>query len=167
MRRLPEQFLLLLSASGFSERELLSLLRNLQEYPPELIVDIVYEFRREMQHRLKDHPPTAGPLRRPRRGVGHPKHAMVSQAAQLLRDEAGLTVARAARELLDSLREENRIRPTDLKPPNRESFNRWLVKLLDRVGPSILLHHATRIRNRYVHHTESDWPLKDPASDGS
>lgn len=84
----------------------------------------------------------------------------LSRIEHLLRVEAGLTVREAATKLIEMIAERSNEESRDLRPPNRVSFYNWLLKVSKRVSTSMLLHHATVIRNRYVHDDDTDWPLR-------
>ena len=161
MQRSLEKLFMLLAASDFSDRELKSALRELHEYPSDVIVNFVAECRREMLCRVREHPMSPDMYRRSGSRSFRGESEPVRRVEQLLREEAHLTVSLAVEKLLRSLRLEERADVSDLKPPNRESFRNWLLKVLKRVEPSVLLHHATKIRNRHVHGQDTDWPLKE------
>ena len=100
-----------------------------------------------------------GARKRKLTGSHRPSRDVRKRVEFLLREEAGLTVNRAASELLASLKRERRGVFDTVKPPNKESLYSWLHRVFQNIEPSELLHHATLVRNKYVHDTDTDWPL--------
>ena len=157
------KFLLLLAGSGLSPREIGKIVQELQHFPPDLLANSIQRLRKTAPDHLDKAvvPVLSGP-RQPRDSKGSPRPGsdVPMRVEFLLRSEAGLQVNQAAFELLESLKRERPSMDGVLKPPNKESLHRWLQKLLLHIGPSEMLHHATLVRNRYVHRTEQDWPLR-------
>jgi hypothetical protein len=93
--------------------------------------------------------------------------APARQVVELLM-ETGLPMGKAASLLLSALLKhagEQELRITEqqaksLPNPTRD-FGAWLTALGNIVPFSMILHHATRIRNEYVHKQEPIWPLRE------
>ena len=162
MDRVLAKVLLLLAGSGLSHKEIREVMMNMQDYPPSQLADAILQLRREVPDRvdLADSILVGG--QRPRRSgrPSRPDGDVRRRVEFLLREEAGLTVNQAASELVASLKREDREISEPIRLPNKESLYNWLQNVLQRVGASELLHHATRVRNKYVHHTDVDWPLR-------
>ncbi len=154
MERSLGRILLLLAGSGLSHKEIREAVVELQGLPPSQLADVVLHLRRGVRDPIEVADSVLGGGRRP-----DPSGDVRRRVEFLLREEAGLTVNRAASELLASLKGNRRGVFDTMKPPNRESFYNWLHRVLARIGPSELLHHATLVRNKYVHGTDRDWPL--------
>lgn len=152
--------LLLLAGSGLSHREIRQLVAEMQDLPPSQLADAILHLRRnaldplDVADSMLDRGRKPHGMRKPRPGSDVP-----SRVEFLLKEEAGLTVNQAALELLASLKRERPDAFETVKPPNRESLYSWLGRVLAKTDPSELLHHATLIRNKYVHRTDRDWPL--------
>ncbi len=86
------------------------------------------------------------------------KPTVVEDVVRLLRHEAGLTVKEASRLLLIELSQD--IGLETLPPIGKESFQKWLEKIMRTTSQSHLLHVATQIRNHVVHEPHRDWPLR-------
>lgn len=164
MQHTTKKFLLLLAGSGLSRKEINQIVEELQNLPPDLLADSIQSLRHNAPDILDDvadsilvgeHRPYSA-KRSHRTGSDVPMRVEC-----LLRDEAGLKVSQAAAELLRSLEQKRTNLAVAVKPPNKESFYNWLQKLLRQIEPSELLHHATLVRNRYVHNTGQDWPLRE------
>ena len=161
MHRVIDRLVLLLAAAGLSHRELRQLAAELQDLKPSDLADAVVSLRHDALNRVAfEESRITGkrttPALRKRHRAGP---AIDGRITLLLREEAGLTVKEAAEELLASLRRERPETFQAVKPPNKEGFHRWLARLLQKVEPSELLHHATLVRNKYVGDGETDWPL--------
>ena len=83
----------------------------------------------------------------------------IAQVTRLLRDEARLTAAQAAAELLRRLASSYPIPNVRGPEVTKISFNEWVWRLSSHVPMSAILQSATAIRNARTH-TESAWPLK-------
>lgn len=164
MRSTLKKFLLMLAGSGMSAREIGLVVEALSHFPPGLLEDSIQYLRHHAQGPLDQSVDsiltgTHQPLRL--RGSYRLGGNVPMRVEILLRDEAGLKANQAASELLNSLKREQPHLAETLKPPNKESFEKWLHRLLQVVEPSQLLHHATLVRNRYVNDPGQDWPLRD------
>ena len=161
MYRVLGKALLLLAGSGLSHKEIRELVGEMQNLPPSQLADAILHLRRNALDPLEVVDAMLGggrkshSLRKPHR----PSSDVRSRVEVLLKEEAGLTVKQAALELLASLRRERPGAFETVGPPNKESLYRWLQRVLPKIGPSELLHHATLVRNKYVRDTDSDWPL--------
>lgn len=162
MQEAVTKFLLLLSGSGMSHKEIREIAAKLRYFSPTELADAVRFIRRNALDPLDEvvtsilsgTGPVPGKKKMDRSGSDVPLRVVT-----LLKFEAGLTVKEAALELLNSLEQRRPGISETIKPPNKESFYGWLQRLSKRIEPSELLHHASRIRNRYVHQVEQDWPL--------
>lgn len=152
--------LVLLAASGLSERELREGINALDLRSPEEVVRLVMELRRESKNLIDKR------LRsRSHHHFDYPQDESGSsdtifRVEELLRSEAHMTVKEATRELLESLKN----RHGELPLPSlssKKSFRSWLSTLLRHISESELLHIATVIRNSRVHSATSDWPLRE------
>ena len=164
MRRTIKKFLLLLAGSGLSRIEISQIVKELQYLSPSLLADSIQYLRHNELDILDDVADSIlSGAHKPHRSKGSRRagNDVPMRVELLLRNEAGLKVSQAALELLSSLERERGGMAGTMKPPNRESFYSWLNKLLRQIGPSELLHHATLVRNRYVHNTGQDWPLRE------
>lgn len=158
-----ERILLLLAGSGLSPKDIHQGLVELGHVSPGRVVESVQLLRRQaLNHSDKARDSILRDTRQPQglKGAQGPGHDVATRVEYLLRAEAGLRVDHAALALLTSLARDRSDLAATVKPPNKESFSLWLRKLLRDVPPSVLLHHATLVRNRYVHRTEQDWPLR-------
>ena len=161
MYRILDKVLLLLAGSGLSHKDICELVVEIRDLPARELADAIMHVRRNALSPLKDagsmlgESPKPHGLRRPHR----PASDVRSRVEFLLREEAGLTVNRAASELLTLLKRERPGVFDAVKAPNKESLYNWLLRVSSNIEPSELLHHATLIRNKYVHNTDSDWPL--------
>ena len=163
MQRTLKKFLLLLAGSGLSRKEISQIFGQLQYFPPGRLADAIQYLRHNALDPLDEVADSIfSGARQPHtpRGLHRPSSDVPMRVEFLLRNEAGLKVRQAALELLSSLKRERPSMAGTMKPPNKESFCKWLKKLLRQIEPSELLHHATLVRNRYVHDTEQDWPLR-------
>ena len=153
------KFLLLLAGSNLSHEEIYELLARMQSLPPVQLADAALRLRSCALDPggASDSVLSDGRIRKEPDGGARD---VLRRVEVLLRKEAGLTVSRAALELVDSLGKERPDVFERVKPPNREGLYSWLGKVLRHVGPSELLHHATRVRNKFVHDAGGDWPLR-------
>lgn len=160
MYRVLRQVVLLLAGSGLSHKEICDLVAEIQDLPPRQLADSVLHLRRSAPdpQEVSDSVLRGGRKHR-LRGSHRPGSDVRRRVEFLLKEEAGLTVSRAASELLASLQRERRGVYDTVKPPNKESLYSWLHRVLPNIEPSELLHHATLVRNKYVHATDTDWPL--------
>lgn len=159
MKKTAHQVLLLLASSTLKPDDIKAALYALLNLPPEELVWRIREIRRHAQSLTGEWPSTkAQPWRGPTEPVGHDVPARVEW---LLRTEGGLTVSTAANALIDLIREQADSEGADLRPPNRESFLKWLRRLAEHIPASQLLHYATQIRNESVHRPDVDWSLRD------
>ena len=162
MRESLTKFLLLLSGSGMSHKEIRQIAAKLRYISPTELADAVRFIRRNAHDSLDE--VATSILSGSGRKSGNKKTIrsgsdVPARVATLLKIEAGLTVNDAALELLKSIDQRRPSFSKTIKPPNKERFHGWLQRLSKRIEPSELLHHASRIRNRYVHQVEQDWPL--------
>ena len=160
MYRVLRKALLLLAGSGLSHKEICELVAEIQDLSPRQLADAVLHLRRNAPDPLEvsDSVPGGGQKHR-LTGSHRPGSDVRRRVEFLLKEEAGLTVDRAASELLASLKRERRGVFDTVKPPNKESLYSWLHRVVPNIEPSELLHHATLVRNKYVHDTDTDWPL--------
>ena len=161
MYRILHKGLLLLAGSGLSQKEIFELVAEMRDLPPRELADAIIHLRRNALDPLKDTDTMLGGSRKPHglRRPHRPTSDVRRRVEVLLREEAGLTVDRAASELLASLKRERPGVFDTVKAPNKQSLYDWLRRVSSNVEPSELLHHATLIRNKYVHNTDTDWPL--------
>ena len=161
MYRMLRRVLLLLAGSGLSHKEICELVAEMRDLPPRELADATMQLRHNALDSLEDAGLKIGESRKPH-GMTRP-HRPASDVRRrvelLLREEAGLTVNRAASELLTSLKRERPGVFDTVKEPNKESLYNWLRRVEPNIGPSALLHHATLIRNKYAHNPDRDWPL--------
>ena len=162
MDRVLGKVLLLLAGSGLSPKDIRDAVAEMQDLPPSQVADAILHLRRDAGDPLEiadvvlDPGPRSRRTPRPHRPDGDVRR----QVEFLLRKEARLTVSQAASELLASVKRERRGAFTAVKPPNKESLYNWLRRALPSIEPSELLHHATLVRNKYVHGAgDADWPL--------
>ena len=161
MHRILSKVLLLLAGSGLSHREIRDFVKEMRDLPPSQLADAVLHLRRtapdvfEMADSMVGSDRESRGLRKPRRPVSD----VCSRVVGILTEEAGLTVNQAALELLTSLKRERPEVARMLKQPNKESLYKWLERVLSKIEPSELLHHAILVRNKYVHDRDRDWPL--------
>ena len=161
MYRVLGKVLLLLAGSGLSHGEIRELVAEMQDLPPRQLADAILHLRRHALDPLEVADSMLGSYRRPhgRKKPHRPDGDVRRRVEFLLKEEAGLTVNGAALELLASLKRERPGVFEAVKPPNKESLYSWLRKVLSNCEPSELLHHATLVRNKFVHDTDEDWPL--------
>lgn len=154
--------LVLLAASGLSERELREGISALDLRSPEEVVRLVMELRRESKNLIDKHlrPRSHHHLDYPQDEPG--SSDTIFRVEELLRSEAHMTVKEAALELIESLEKRHGGLPL-LPPPStsKRSFRSWLRTLLRHISERELLHIATVIRNSRVHSAPGDWPLRD------
>lgn len=164
-RRPVDRALLLLAAGNFKDFELRELLRDLRAASPMHLYKLIKDLQatlsthrasglshRRIGHRIERELGTAGTV-----------ESLVNRVDQLLRHDAGLSIAEARSALLSEIGEE-RLSPNLRRPPPRPStkwFHQWLARLATVVAPSEILHHATRVRSLRVHTELNDWPLRD------
>lgn len=170
-----QRLLLLISSWGYTSRELYDLFSALKAYRPERLCDIIEELRfgitQRLEHELQENESLQSgqseeePHQRPRRDFALLAPEIVERVESLLLGEAHLSVSRAATRLQRSLSADKRFGVRALHSRRPAAFRDWLIELVDKAGPSEVLHHATRIRNEFVHRSESDWPLRGPMSD--
>lgn len=86
---------------------------------------------------------------------------LAAKLEQLLVFDAGLSKTESAKLLVAELIEERAIEGA-IPEYGKAGFNSWLKRLLDQVPESVMLHVATRLRNRITHSDRSllDWSLK-------
>ena len=161
MNRKLHRVLLLLAGSGLSYKDIREVVTEMWHLPPRDLADAIMHLRQKAIDPLEDAGSMPGGSRRPNapKTAHRPASDVRRRVEILLREEAGLTVKIAASELLTSLK---RARPGMFDAvglPNKESLYRWLGRVSPDIEPSFLLHHATQIRNKYVHNTDKDWPL--------
>lgn len=171
MNRELEKLVFALALSGLSERELHKALLEIDITGPRFIVDMIIETRRAAKLGLRDlHgfevSNTAHHYSRKRHrdltSLEKPRNdsEAIFMVDDLLRGDAGLNAMDAAAMLSASLSREG-IPASDFLPFRpKTGFRTWLAHLFTKFPPSILLHHATMIRNSAVHMEQGDWPLR-------
>ena len=156
MARALEQVLLLLAASGFSERVLEEALRDLSRLGPYTVLD-------EVQH-LRRYVVGAGTsVQYYRRSSGSrsslsESDQVVSSVIESLTKEARLSASEVASRLTAIANEKPGTEVPAFKA--KDGLRSWLRRLAEQWGPSQLLHYATRVRNDAVHSPAVDWPLR-------
>jgi hypothetical protein len=156
MARALEQVLLLLAASGFSDRVLEEGLRDLSRLGPYAVVDEVQHLRRNvlgggtgMQYSRRQS--VKGSLL-------SESDQVVSSVIASLTKEAGLSASEVASRLTAMANDGPGVEVPAFKA--KEGLRAWLKQLANTWGASQLLHYATRIRNDAVHSPDVDWPLR-------
>ncbi|MNQ68093.1 hypothetical protein D3C85_826380 [compost metagenome] len=147
---------LLIAASGLDERTISEAFRAARAVGPAGVVDAIRHLRRSVinsgEVRVAREEPALQPF-------DH-LDAVVEQVIDLLQNDAGLSAADTAGLLLGVVKSDGRA-PRDFPEFRaKEGLRRWLRRLVRMVGPSQLLHYATRIRNDVVHSPVSDWTLR-------
>lgn len=151
-----ERLVALLAASGYEERDLISMARAAHDVHPSRLVDMVSDSRKIMSRPLGQTGSEAGDAS----GAGEERvrRDAVDRVANLLIQEAKLSPSEAALRMAKALPKHGKeiavFRPKD-------GLRAWLTRISSRFSPSELLHYATRIRNESTHQTSSDWPLRD------
>lgn len=162
------KIVLLLAASGLSRKEMVSSLREIFDADEDDLMGAIREVRslldnRELSREENDYylPSSRVSSHQTALFKGAASDRLIYQISKILREDSGLTTAKASELLLDALREDLGKNSTrDLPSLNKESFLLWLRKLAAQVPQSALLSAAAKIRNRYVHTNRSDWPLE-------
>jgi hypothetical protein len=149
-----QQFIELVSRSDLSEADLRLALRELAHMGASDFVSLVRKHRKGID--VGD-PIEQGKRRKPLAGM---TRDVADQVDRLLRLEAGLPAAEAARELIATLALPSL--PNSIKnfAKLRISFLQWVDRLSTHVPPSEILHAATAIRNSRVHLGTAPWALK-------
>lgn len=148
--------LLLLAVSDNRLGELHQFFRWVRDAGPDRATKLVDEMRYDL-NRYDDLPINARSLLNPYGPTGKSSNRSTSQRLQqLLLDETGLSKSEAADLLISELDVEKLNK--QLPSYNKISFEIWLERMIDRVGPNRLLQVASRIRSRAKE--DPHWPLK-------
>ena len=89
--------------------------------------------------------------------LASPEDDPVNRIQRLLLGEANLSGIQASNLLYVALRKNNKVS----QKKSKDSFSRWIRSVAKIVPYSVLLHEATKIRNRVVHSPAQDWPLRN------
>jgi hypothetical protein len=153
-----ERLLLMLAASGMTEKEIYMLRHEIDRLSPSQFTAMVIDTRRH----LRELPPDFFGLKKAKSYSGRDLDSSASdEAMRLLFEDARMPVAVAVRNLKASL--VTGIAKNQKIPPFRtkEGVRSWIETLARSFGASFILHHATRVRNAVVHDVGNDWPLRD------
>ncbi|MFP3586202.1 hypothetical protein SCB29_21435 [Paraburkholderia sp. SIMBA_055] len=157
MNTLVKKLCLLLAAMDLGEKELEQLLRDLRSTRPEILFDEI-EFIRQWQQSSETNSEDGSALKRDVMSRDSPADA-IGKVEFLLRREAGLSTRDAVAELAHaivayhpSLKGNNL-----LLPLHKKGLSEWLRRITRVISERDLLHHATVIRNKYVHASPSEW----------
>jgi len=158
MKLAVDRVILLLAASGLDEATIYRTMREIERIGASRVTMEVEKIR----HRL---PAFAKHYTDELFGETSPKELerrrVIARVDEMLRHEAKLPISQAARMLSVSLMKSDRSIGPIPKFKSKQGFSDWLSRLSSTVSSAELLHHATKIRNEYVHKAGSDWPLKD------
>jgi len=87
--------------------------------------------------------------------------SVIRKVETLLLKEAGMSKTSAIKQIISSIKSDASSANAHLPASTKIAFDVWLARLLDEVPPSLVLHHASKIRNAVVHGSmsRSSWPL--------
>jgi hypothetical protein len=157
------RFAFLLAASDLTDKQLAALIGELGRSSPKTVIRLVRRLRTINEAVLETNQivRTANPLAR---DYGTGSENVAREIERLLRLDARMSIAEAMTNLSESLSREEKI-PSDVRHvPSKSSsdqFRRWVLRILEYVSASTLLHHATALRNKHVHVSDTDWPLRE------
>lgn len=142
------QLALLLAASSLSAQQMVSMLRDLQRVDPHRLVDDVLHIRRQFGVSAKP------------RAMLQANAGVESFMLDLERLFDGTPMSRREWAMQLSLLLQKEFGPDVPRYSPKSSIREWLAKLLENVGPSKVLHIATRMRNDFAHgRRDADWKL--------
>jgi hypothetical protein len=79
----------------------------------------------------------------------------------LLRKEAGLSASQASTILIEEMQKLEKYNNAFFPQLGKQGFRRWIEQLSNYASYSEILHIAIKIRNKFLHESETDWPLKN------
>ncbi len=152
-----EKIALALAATGLSARDIESELERSGRDGFQSLIANVLELRRVATSReLEETSMPHRPIRSLRGGTD--AAVMIDR---MLRQEAGLSAAAAAKLLADEMNRRSRGDTLNIPPYTKSSFVDWVDRLLRAAPASEVLHLAARIRNEKVHSGDgSPWELR-------
>lgn len=157
------RFALLLAASDLTDKQVSAIIREIRLLSPLALTKFVRRLR--MVHDAVLDVDETPRIRKSTEDVARVGNRAVAMKVQeMLRGEAGMTLSEVMATLGPSLAQEVGAPKETVATSQKvttSQFHRWLDAILDEVPASIVLHHATAIRNRRVHTSSTDWPLKE------
>lgn len=145
----------LLASAGFREKELADFALTVKEAGISIFVEDVYSKRTLI---LSDGRTSKGEGDYRQLRFRPQDDTLETKVTQLLVHEAKMTKFEASEALRMELEEKGTL--LELPSLGKRGFGEWLRVLARLVPPSEILHLCTRIRNRYVHQSDTDWSLK-------
>jgi hypothetical protein len=156
-----ERLIFLLAASGFSGREIHESLKAAEEMGADRVHAEILAARRQRGARLEDLPPDMQANQKPGSDWERRRSRVADEIIRLLQKEAHLSAQDAADRLLTSFVMKGKAPHVLPAYRPKDGFRIWLIRLANVIGPSELLHHATRVRNAALELEPPDWPLRE------
>jgi len=152
--------LLIIAASELSSNEIRSLAQRISKEGPSWLTQRI--------SLLREGEWTSGPIKSVSSSKsGYDQERMteyqtiIKKVENLLIKEAGMSKTSAVTKLSSSIKSDLDEEEPYVPSGSKIAFDIWLARLFDAVPPSLVLHHASKIRNEIVHgsHSRSNWPL--------
>lgn len=159
MSRNVERILLLLAASGLSQRAIQDGVKMVEQFGGKEFVDRVMALRQRIQTSYSEMP--YDELEAIEFGPRNERSEIANRVVELLLKETSFSTEQAVLELEKSLFEETLQRELHVRFRSKDGLRKWVERLMEYISPSVILHHATMIRNKFVHYQHADWPLRD------
>ncbi|QJR28280.1 hypothetical protein [Limnobacter profundi] len=145
----------LLAAAGYRESELSQFARAVVSAGSAKFVDDVAEMQKVIQQEKSRG--LKGDVANTERLSRRLDDSLAERVTQLLIFEARMTKLEASEALRFEFMKRGIKAPPSL---GKRSFSDWLSQLARVVPQSEILHLSTRIRNQFVHQSDTDWSLK-------
>lgn len=171
MNREIEKLTFVLALSGLSEKEILTVLKEVDRYGPKAIAKLAIHIRKAAKSRIPDleyYEQATSYYGYPRPPEHSFENTRIPQEDRetivlienLLRRQSGLSAIAAATKLSNSLRLQDVAASKIPVFRTKDGFRFWLKRLSREIPPNILVHHATKVRNAMTHSTQGDWALR-------
>jgi hypothetical protein len=151
-----ERVLALLAASGFSDSTIREGLMEFSLQGEEEVIRRIHGLRRRRMSTSLEIPFEED---KQNSSASERREHIIRQVVRLLQFEAHLSAPIAAKRLTESLSSSTNQKLPRLK--DKEGLSSWLTRVVRELPPSVLLHHASMIRNAVVHSNPPAWPLRD------
>lgn len=161
MRNAAAKICLMLAGSNLTRKELRLFCHWVDSYGARRLEEAVLMIRRQAENLDEfaslDDELRISSVRHPKVSLASPEDDPVNRIQRLLLGEANLSGIQASNLLYVALRKNNKVS----QKKSKDSFSRWIRSVAKIVPYSVLLHEATKIRNRVVHSPAQDWPLRN------
>lgn len=152
--------LLVLAASNLSHAEIRQFARQVTREGPSWITEQI-SLLRDGQWQSSSNSFT----KLPRSGFDQERleefRSTIDKVQELLIAQAAISKNEAVKLLTSLIIDDMPQSAHDIPSYSKIAFEIWLARLCDVVSPSVVLHHASRIRNMKIHRSgsRSSWPL--------